>query len=180
MTVRPTPESYIPEFVEILSIKDETSESAALDKLISIGGTITAYATPNVSVGFARVNPYFHHDLRKLFSYWRSTVRNVLRKNKKLFKDEYEIFEESDGVSSSPLVQEDPDFNTPYAATLIKNIQFESSRRLETLRIARKKAENAETERRIQNQPASFNVQTSTLFLKGSPIVISKNMKKVP
>lgn len=178
MTVRPTPESYIPEFSALEEIKDESDLVTALECLVSIGGSITAYAASDVSVGFGRINPYFHNDLKNLFSTWRGIARQVLRRNKDILKEEYEMLEYSDSVPSQPLAKEDPDFDSPYAINLIKDIQSETLRRLETLRVARKKAKEVSLAAMKRNSPASFDEKTGTLIIKGESFVIAEKIKK--
>lgn len=178
MTVRPTPESYIPEFSKLKMVEEDSNDVVALDKLISIGGYITTYSAPDIATGFGRTNPYFHHDLWRLFANWRGIARRLLKKDKDLFAEEIDVLEESGEVHSMPLAQEDPDFGSRYADDLISKIQSETSRRLETLRIARRKAVVIEKQRVEKSSPATYNPDTGVLVIQGNPIEMSQNTKK--
>lgn len=176
-TARPVPESYIPEFQALEDLKNEPDDLVALEKLISIGAAITSYTASDIRDGFGKANPYFHHDLRKLFSHWRGYARRLLKRNANIARDEYEVLEESDTVPSVPLVHEEPDFSSVYADTLLKNIQLESSRRLEALRTARSKIETSRkwiTPADGKKAILSFDSHKSRLYVRGNEFKIRK------
>lgn len=176
MTVRPTPESYIPEFSKLKTSENESDDVMVLESLVSIGGYITAYAAPDTAAAFGRISPYFHHDLRRLFAEWCGAGRRVLKRDKNLFAEEIDVLEESGEIHSSPLTQEDPDFGSQYANELLLGIQRETSRRLGTLRIAKKKAEEDAVQRIARSQPIEFDTETSKLYIQGKSVDIDKRM----
>ena len=171
MAARPTPESYMPEFIDLAAAKKLQDDVVALDELLKIGTAITAYCAEDVAARFGAHNAYFHHDVWKLFNQWRSLARHVLKRDKDLFEEELHSFEES-GVHSSPLMREDPDFDSTYSIGLLQDIQIETSRRMATLRVARKKANEDKIQRIAKQEPAEYDEDSGRLYVAGEVVQI--------
>ncbi|MEK7645134.1 MAG: hypothetical protein AAB391_02355 [Patescibacteria group bacterium] len=149
--------------------------SEGIGKLFERGITITAHTNQGVAMSHGKNNPFYYHDVRKMYLRWKAAVRKFLDRDKEAFEDEREIFSETDSVCSFPLTYEEPNFPNLEGDKELFNINKETRAKLKVLRSVRKKiVERDSCDTGIAPNGIFFDPEKSLLYIKGNTIKIRK------